>query len=89
MAADTALKGFKSDGTIIEKLTRSYDAMLQQINYMLETTEATDTERIATLTKVKSDITAEKARLNEVTTKIEELSRTVSKDAQQIGRAHV
>lgn len=83
MAADTALKGFKSDGTIIEKLTRSYDAMLQQINYMLETTEATDTERIATLTKVKSDITAEKAKLNEVTTKIEELSRTVSKDAQQ------
>lgn len=83
MAADTALKGFKSDGTIIEKLTRSYDAMLQQIDYMLETTEATDTERIATLTKVKSDITTEKARLNEVTTKIEELSRTVSKDAQQ------
>ena len=83
MAADTALKGFKSDGTIIEKLTRSYDAMLQQIDYMLETTETTDTERIATLTKVKSDITTEKARLNEVATKIEELSRTVSKDAQQ------
>lgn len=83
MAADTALKGFKPDGTITEKLIRSYNAMLQQVDYMLGTTEAIDTERIATLTKVKSDITAEKTRLNEVTTKIEELSITVSKDAQQ------
>lgn len=80
---DTALQGYNTEGNFVDIYSRYYDAMLAQVDNMLALTDSVDTERIAKLTKLRSDINNEKTSLNDRRTYFENFGSSTDPEKQK------